>query len=310
MKFSTAVSLAAALLAASVSSVPVKRDVPVALIPQFGVKAGVNPTGTGNCDGINNAAGQPIAIPCTCPPDRNQFIQSLNANVNAGHAVNNPSVQVSFPTDSSQASALARLNAATVTLQNLNGPGVGCPAVSTTFQAQQQAIQAGQDPNSVQAPPAVADNSAAAPAAPAPAPAAPAPAAPAPPANNAASGTPSQSQIAQLAPPLGFQSGVNPTGTGDCDGAVNGANGQPIKVPCTCPPSQATYLAALEANVAASKAINNPSVAVSFPTGSDNASQAARIEAALVTIQNLNGPGVGCPAASTTLSAQLAAAQS
>ena len=38
---------------------------------------------------------------------------------------------------------------------------------------------------------------------------------------------------------------------------------------------------------------------VSFPTGSSNADQAARIQAALVTIQNLNGPGVGCPAVST-----------
>lgn len=47
MKFSTAASFAAALLAASVSSVPVKRDVPANLIPQFGVKSGVNPTGTG-----------------------------------------------------------------------------------------------------------------------------------------------------------------------------------------------------------------------------------------------------------------------
>ena len=48
---------------------------------------------------------------------------------------------------------------------------------------------------------------------------------------------------------------------------------------------------------------------VSFPTGSSNADQAARIQAALVTIQNLNGPGVGCPAASTTLLAQLTAVQ-
>jgi hypothetical protein len=31
------------------------------------------------------------------------------------------------------------------------------------------------------------------------------------------------------------------SGTGDCDGAVNGANGLPIKVPCSCPPDQATF---------------------------------------------------------------------
>ena len=32
------------------------------------------------------------------------------------------------------------------------------------------------------------------------------------------------------------------TGTGDCDGAVKGANGQPIKVPCSCPPDRATFI--------------------------------------------------------------------
>lgn len=182
-----------------------------------------------DCDGINNAQGQPIKIPCACPPDRATFIavrsnicchlslhtydffQDLNANVNAGFATNNPTVKLSFPTDSSQASALARLNAAAVTLQNLNGPGQGCPVVSTTFQAQQAAVNAGQDPNSVQAPAAVAAPPDGA-TAPAPAAPAPAPAAPAPPANNVAAGTPSQSQIAALAPSLGFQAGVNPTG--------------------------------------------------------------------------------------------------
>jgi len=65
----------------------------------------------------------------------------LNANVAAGHATNNPSIAVSFPTDNSKASQLARINAALVTLQNLRGPGAGCPAASTTFVAQQAAIQ-------------------------------------------------------------------------------------------------------------------------------------------------------------------------
>ena len=195
--------------------------------------------------------------------------QDLNANVAAGFAINNPSVKLSFPTDNSQASALARLNAASDTLQNLNGPGVGCPVVSTTFQAQQAAILAGQDPNSVQAPADVAappdGPTAPPPAASSVAPAAPAtsPAAAPPPASTAASGALTQAQIAALAPPLGFQAGVNPTGrsnvypscahhlltfaqqtgTGDCDGAVDGANGQPILVPCSCPPPQDQYIA-------------------------------------------------------------------
>ena len=79
-------------------------------------------------------------------------MQELNQNVNAGFVINNPSVKLSFPTDNSQASQNARLNAAAVTLQNLNGPGKGCPIVSTTFSAQQAAINAGQNPATVVVP--------------------------------------------------------------------------------------------------------------------------------------------------------------
>ena len=45
-------------------------------------------------------------------------------------------------------------------------------------------------------------------------------------------------------------------GTGNCDGAVNDASGKPIQVPCSCPPSQSDYIAALTTNVEAGKAIN------------------------------------------------------
>lgn len=45
-------------------------------------------------------------------------------------------------------------------------------------------------------------------------------------------------------------------GTGDCDGAVNGADGKPIKVPCSCPPSQDVYIQQLAANVAAGHAVH------------------------------------------------------
>lgn len=128
--------------------------------------------------------------------------QKLNANVAAGHVLTNPGVQVSFPTDNSKGSQLARLQTAIVTLQNLNGPGQGCPVVSTTFLLQQDAINAGQDPNSVVAPQ---------PAGSAPPPSRPAAPAPPPP-PPAAAGPPNQGQIAALAPPLGFRSGVNPTG--------------------------------------------------------------------------------------------------
>ncbi|THU96658.1 hypothetical protein K435DRAFT_965866 [Dendrothele bispora CBS 962.96] len=272
MKFSTAIYATSLLFATSVISVPVRRDVDPNLVPEFGVQPGVNPTGTGDCDGINGPNGQPIKIPCACPPDRNSFISSLNQNVAAGKVVNNPSVPVSFPTDDSKDSQLARIQTAIVTLQNLNGPGVGCPAASTTFLAQQKAVQD----------------------------AAPAPAAPA--ANNAAA-APAGGVDPALVPDFGVQPGQNPTGTGDCDG-ING-----IKIPCTCPPDRNAFIQSLNANVAAGHAVNNPTVSVSFPTGDSNQDKAARIVASLVTLQNLNGPGVGCPAASTTFSAQLAAVQ-
>ncbi|KAJ7223879.1 hypothetical protein B0H12DRAFT_1078011 [Mycena haematopus] len=119
-----------------------------ALVPQFGV----NPTGTGDCDDING-----IKIPCSYPPSRNDFIASLSANVAAGHDVNNPSIAAPFSTDSSQRSAVVRMQTSITALQNLHGPGVGCPAASTTFSAQLAALQNGTPPPapaSAQAPPA------------------------------------------------------------------------------------------------------------------------------------------------------------
>eukprot|EP00918_Siedleckia_nematoides_P067972 GHVU01147913.1.p1 GENE.GHVU01147913.1~~GHVU01147913.1.p1 ORF type:complete len:210 (+),score=38.71 GHVU01147913.1:247-876(+) len=198
-----------------------------------------------------------------------------------------PALQFSFPSDNSQASQLARIDAALVTLQNLNGPGVGCPASSTTFVAQQAAIQAGTTAPAAAASPAAA--AASSPAAAASPSAAPAPA--------------TGGVDASLVPQFGVTAGHSPDGTGNCIGINN------IKIPCSCPPDRDTFIADLNANVAAGHATNNPSVSLSFPTGSDNASSAARIEASIITLQNLNGPGVGCPAASTTFSAQLAAAQ-
>jgi len=120
-----------------------RRDVDPNLIPQFGVSPGVNPTGPGgSCQGVPGPNGQPILIPCDCPPDRNEFIQQYNANVAAGVCVHNTAVAVPpFPTDNSPASQLTRLHIATITLQNLIGPGVGCPQAATTFGAQAQAIQ-------------------------------------------------------------------------------------------------------------------------------------------------------------------------
>ncbi|KAJ7904801.1 hypothetical protein B0H13DRAFT_2663388 [Mycena leptocephala] len=271
MKFASA--LLSTVLVVSVSAVPVqKRGVDPALVPQFGIVAGTNPTGTGDCDGVNG-----IKIPCSCPPDRDSFIASLSADVAAGHDVNNPGVAAPFPTDNSVASQITRLQTSVTTLQNLRGAGVGCPASSTTFLAQIKALQDGTAP-----PPA-------APAAPAPPP--PPPAAPAP-----AGGV-----DPNLVPQFGVSPGVNPTGTGDCDG-ING-----IKIPCSCPPSRDSFIASLSANVAAGHDINNPGVPAPFPTDNSAGSQIARLQTSISSLQNLFGPGVGCPAASTTFSAQLKA---
>lgn len=138
----------------------------------------------------------------------------MNANVAAGRAVNNTNVQVSFPTDDSKSSKLARLHAATVTLQNLRGPGVGCPSAATTFNAQAAAIQASAD---TPTPPATPPKQ------PEPAPA-------------------SGGVDVSLVPQFGLEAGINPTGTGDCDGVKN-AQGVTVKIPCTCPPDRDAFIA-------------------------------------------------------------------
>ena len=97
--------------------------------------------GTGNCIGISGK------IPCQCPPSRASFLASLQANIAAGHAVHNPGVGVSFPTDSAPASQRTRIEASIVTLQNLQGPGVGCPASSTTFSVSMPHCACGGEPD-------------------------------------------------------------------------------------------------------------------------------------------------------------------
>ena len=136
--------------------------------------------------------------------------QAINANIAAGHAVNNPSVPVTFPTDDSTASQSARITAAAVTLQNLHGPGVGCPVASTTLTAQQAAINAGTSQPSPG--PASSPASSPAPAPALPASSSPTPAAPSPSQSSGSTGSPSAAQIAQLAPNLGFTAGKNPDG--------------------------------------------------------------------------------------------------
>jgi hypothetical protein len=275
MKFASTLVFVA--LAISVSALPVqKRGVDPNLVPQFGVNPGTNPTGTGDCDGING-----IKIPCSCPPSRDSFIASLSANVAAGHDINNPGIAAPFPTDDSIASQITRVQTSISSLQNLFGPGKGCPAASTTFSAQLSALQNGTPPPA---------------AAPAPPPPAPAPPAPAPAPAPAAGGV-----DPNLVPEFGVTAGTNPTGTGDCDG-ING-----IKIPCSCPPSRDSFIASLSANVAAGHDINNPGVPAPFPTDDSTGAKIARLQTSISSLQNLFGPGKGCPAASTTFSAQLKA---
>ncbi|TFK83926.1 hypothetical protein K466DRAFT_497514 [Polyporus arcularius HHB13444] len=138
MKFSTII-LATAAAVVSVYGAPTveKRGVDPALVPDFGVQRGANPNGSGSCTGING-----ILIPCSCPPDRGDFINALNANVAAGHAINNPPIATPFPTGNSKPEQQARIATLLSTLQNLHGPGVGCPAVSTVYAQLQQQINA------------------------------------------------------------------------------------------------------------------------------------------------------------------------
>ncbi|MCJ1323911.1 hypothetical protein MMC10_000573 [Thelotrema lepadinum] len=103
------------------------------LVPQFGVTAGQDKSSAGTCLGINN-----VRIPCTCPPDRDQFISKLSQFVAAGNAFG---TKTPFPTDDSKKSQVSRIQTSIVALQNFDGqPGKGCPAASTTFLAQKSKL--------------------------------------------------------------------------------------------------------------------------------------------------------------------------
>lgn len=93
----------------------------------------VDPNIDGTYKGVNS-----VPFPCFCPPNRQVFIDILSASVSSGQ-ING--VPVSFPTGSSKPDRLMRIQAAIAIFQNFKGGfGVGCPASSTTFVQQQQAI--------------------------------------------------------------------------------------------------------------------------------------------------------------------------
>lgn len=148
--------------------------------------------------------------------------------------MNNTAITVSFPTDNSDASQLARLHTATVTLQNLLGPGEGCPSASTTFNQQAQAIQAnaGTAPSAAPTPSPSPQSAISVPSVvPAPGPSV----APAPLASGSAPVNPT------LVPQFGHTAGLDPTGTGNCAGITNSA-GTVIEVPCSCPPNRNSFI--------------------------------------------------------------------
>ena len=198
--------------------------------------------------------------------------QQLIANVNAGHAINNPTVQLSFPIGDSKQDKHDRITAGmllfllagawlilptgTITLQNLNGPGKGCPNVSTTFavsrsitfithsacpnrspsQAQSKAIDAGTDTPppgggaAAATTPAKATTTSSTTATPSATPAT----------TSSASGVPSEADIRRLAPDLGAVPNQEPIGA-ECLGPVQ-PDGQKKRIPCPCPPEREAFL--------------------------------------------------------------------
>jgi len=106
-------------------------SVDASLIPPFGITAGIKATdGTVNCVGDGGKD-----IQCDCPPDLNTFVGAVDQFVASGLA---------FPSGDSAADQLTRLQTCIVTLQNFRGgagSGVGCPAVSTTWNELQAKLQ-------------------------------------------------------------------------------------------------------------------------------------------------------------------------
>lgn len=331
--------------AASTETGALTRELVDQLAPQLGGVKNNNPTGTGDCDGPPQPDGKIIKVPCACPPDRGEFIDQLLANIQAGHAVRNPSVTLSFPTGDSVADKKARITASTITLQNLNGPGQGCPNVSTTLAAQSKALdQCGEfvcgsdnqgNGNSTLAPsPTVAATSNSGPrstttvtsitvvtstvtvtrgnngnsdtataTATTTTSAAETPTATPPAAGSGNGSVLTRDIVEQLAPELGSQPNNNPNQFGDCDGPAQ-PDGKIARVPCACPPTRDEFITQLLANAQAGHALKNPTVALSFPLGDSKEDRKARITAGTITLQNLNGPGQGCPNVSTTFAAQ------
>jgi hypothetical protein len=99
-----------------------------ALVPEFGVVAGQNPSADKK-DCTTTVA--PAKIPCDCPPPREKYIDQLVAAVQAGNTFGLPA---QFPTGNDKQSQIVRFQTMLAVLQSVRGEkGKGCPAISTTY---------------------------------------------------------------------------------------------------------------------------------------------------------------------------------
>lgn len=113
----------------------------LSLIPEFGVQQGVNPTGTGDCDGFNAVLNKVVPINCDkCPPPRDAYVQQLAKDLNAGNSFGNPVTFNKDPATANDPQANKdRATACLTSLQSFYGSkGVGCPAVAAPNMAKQQ----------------------------------------------------------------------------------------------------------------------------------------------------------------------------
>ncbi|KAF2645839.1 hypothetical protein P280DRAFT_465585 [Massarina eburnea CBS 473.64] len=94
-----------------------------------------------------------------------------------------------------------------------------------------------------------------------------------------------------LVPDFGVKSNQTIANSADCKGIKNS------RIPCQCPPNRQTFIKKLNQFVDQGNAFGTT---VKFPSGNDTASQKQRTNALILTLQNLNNKGVGCPLVSTT----------
>jgi hypothetical protein len=125
-------------LLTSVEAYAYSGEVDETLVPEFGVVRGTSPDvlQKGSCTGFN---GKFVPIPCSCPPDRDQFINALNNALAAGQVEGDPITFSNDISDQSEATNKQRATACIIVLQSFNGEkGDGCPAASApNFKSQQ-----------------------------------------------------------------------------------------------------------------------------------------------------------------------------